>query len=289
MVRLHKSAIRVTDISGQYWCERQMELHHLFGRKITKEIKAGRKMHEALENESNAPVALEPRSYADYLYKQLYTGGLGIATMEKSGLTREIPVYGSINGYKLVGKIDQLNVGPNKEVIITENKVRTNDKSPSDAQIESNKIQLLFYKKMMDDIQSGSYTSENFKRSYGTNTLKVTEEFVRQINALGVRKEMQSIDAVADFFFKSVANMGKVGDDIVLKYVNQFTGETIKMCTLKYDSGEMSRASDYVMKYWRGERESLPVPESEKWKCNICMFFGKECKVWWPQNEADRN
>jgi hypothetical protein len=39
----------------------------------------------------------------------------------------------------------------------------------------------------------------------------------------------------------------------------------------------------YVLGYWNGERESNPVPESEKWKCEWCEFFGDKCKVWWGQ------
>ena len=40
------------------------------------------------------------------------------------------------------------------------------------------------------------------------------------------------------------------------------------------------------MKYWNGERKSLPVPEKESWKCNYCVFFGKECKAWWSAKGA---
>ena len=39
---LHKSSIRVSDITAQYWCERQMEYNYKYGQKITKEIKKGK-------------------------------------------------------------------------------------------------------------------------------------------------------------------------------------------------------------------------------------------------------
>ena len=50
---------------------------------------------------------------------------------------------------------------------------------------------------------------------------------------------------------------------------------------------EAQEAIKYVLQFWNGERESAPVKEAEKWKCNSCKFFGGQCKVWWtPGQEA---
>ncbi len=284
MRRLNKSAIRVTDIAAQYWCELQMELYHIHGKKITSTIKAGTKAHEELESLSNVPVTLEPRSYPDYLYKQLYTGRLALETLGQKGLTRELPVFGSINGYKLSGKIDQLELAAGHCVKIIENKTRASEKAPSDAQLKSNKVQLLVYKKMLSDIQGCSYTVSNFRSSYSLGRMRLSEEMARQLSALGIRDELRSLDNISGSFFDSVRRMGTLCDDMDVRYINQFTGQTIKMCTFKYQESEMEEILSHILGYWRGEREALPVPEEEKWKCRMCTFFGKECKVWWTDN-----
>lgn len=282
MSRLHKSAIRVTDIAGQYWCERQMELYHLYGRDITKGIKIGKKMHEELENETNVPVVLEPRNYADYLYKELYTGVSAINTLHKSGITREISIYGSLNGYKLVGKIDQLE-RRDGEISVVETKTRQKDEPPSDSQKLSNRIQPMFYRKMLADIQERAYTAENFRRSYNIDKLRMTEEFVRQLGAIGVKGDIQNHETIANMFFDSLARIGKLSDKLYLRYVNQFTGKLIKRYAFKYDTDYVSSSTEFVMKFWSGERESLPVPENESWKCTMCTFYGNKCKVWWKE------
>ena len=50
-----------------------MELNYIHGAKITAEIKKGRALHEELENETNVPIVLMPKSYADVMYKMIYT------------------------------------------------------------------------------------------------------------------------------------------------------------------------------------------------------------------------
>ena len=77
--------------------------------------------------------------------------------------------------------------------------------------------------------------------------------------------------------------MGSIDNTLYIRYINQFTGEEIKQHKMEYKKEEMDGIIRYVLKYWNGERESARVPEQEQWKCNYCVFFGKECKVWWGQ------
>ena len=85
-----------------------MEYNYRYGRRITEEIKGGRLIHEELEEETNVPVILQPKNYADAIYKNLYQSHVALGSLKKKGKTREVQVYGSVTGYKLVGKIDEL-------------------------------------------------------------------------------------------------------------------------------------------------------------------------------------
>ncbi len=259
-----------------------MELNYLYGQKITKEIRKGRQIHGDLESETNVPIVLMPKGYPDYMYKSMYTSYMALKTLKEKNKTREVQVYGSIDGFKIVGKIDQLDL-KDGEVIVQEDKTRGSDNIPSDAQILTHKAQVMLYRKLLEDIIAERYTAKAFKESYKTSNMLLTPEFKRQLEAIGVEHDLMGIYSITEAFFSSIRKMGRLSDTLYLRYINQFTGNVIKLHKLKYSDEEMTQMLDFVMKYWKGEREALPVPEQEKWKCNFCAFFGKECKVWWSQ------
>ena len=284
LARLKKTSIRASDIASQYWCEKQMELNYLFGQKITAQIKKGKQIHGDLESETNVPIVLMPKAYADVMYKGLYTSYMALKTLKQNKKTREVSVYGALNGFKVVGKIDQLEI-KESEVIVQEDKTRGSDNIPSEAQMLTHKAQVMLYRKLLQDIKDERYTVKAFKDSYRTSSLLITGEFKRQLESLGVERDLMGVEPITDAFFDGLRKIGKISDTLYIRYINQFTGNEIKLHKIKYSDDEMAQMIDFVMKYWNGEREALPVPMEEKWKCNFCAFFGKECKVWWPQSK----
>lgn len=259
-----------------------MEYNYRYGQKITREIKSGKTIHEELENEVNVPIILQPKSYADAFYKKIYTSTEALKALKAKKKTREVQLYGSIGGYTIVGKIDQLEMKGN-EVIISEDKTRANGNVPSQAQQLVHKIQVMVYKKLLDDVKSGSYGFNNFEIAYHIRSLQLTDEFKRQLDALNIARDMQEIPAISRKFFDELHSMGKVSDTLRIRYINQFTGDEIKSHTIDYRKEEMDGIIRYVLKYWNGERDSMPVPEDEQWKCKFCIFYGDKCKVWWKQ------
>lgn len=279
---LHKSSIRVSDIASQYWCERQMELNYKYGQRITREIKEGKTIHEELENEANVPIILQPKNYADALYKTIYTSLEALKALKEKKKTREVQIYGSINGYSVVGKIDQLEMRDDK-VVISEDKTRASGNVPSESQQLVHKIQVIVYKRMLDDLREGNYGFNNFEVAYHIDKLKMTDEFKRQLDALKISSSLQNIQAVSKDLFGEFKKLGSVSETLHIRYIDQFTGKEIKSHRIEYSKDELDSIIKYVLKYWNGERQSTPVPEDEKWKCRFCVFYGKECKVWWPQ------
>lgn len=266
-----------------------MELNYLFGEKITKEkmdsrIK-GTAFHEELERETaTVPIILMPMSYADSLYKILYMSNAALEALPKNGRCREVQIYGKLNGFRLVGKIDMLEIKDGR-VSIYEDKTKTNEELPSEPQLKSHKAQVITYRKMFDDIASARYTADDFRKDYRTSGLKITQQFAMQLDSLKVPKEEQSIDRIAESLFASFHSLPQLSDNIYLRYTSQLTGKEIKLYKFTYHEEEMKSTLGFVLSYWSGERESLPVPEEEKWKCKWCGFFGNRCKVWWPQQK----
>lgn len=282
--RLGKKSIRATDIAAQYWCEKQMELNYIKGPEITKEIIKGKEIHEELENETNIPIVLQTKSYADFMYKSLYTTYEALKTLKKNKRSRELILYGNIGKYRIVGKMDELLIS-NGNVVIIEDKTRATDKMPSDAQLKSHKAQVILYKKLLRSIMSGAYNEDTFFKDYGVNRLAPTAEFERQLDALGVAKNLRTLPEITKKFFTTYRSIGKLSSTLVIRYINQYTGKKIDNYKFKVSDEETENTINFSLKYWKGEREALPVPYEEKWKCNYCMFFGKECKVWTPQKK----
>lgn len=259
-----------------------MEYNYRYGQKITKEIKGGRVIHEELENEVNVPIMLQPKSYSDALYKKVYTSVEALRALKKNKKTREVQLYGSIGGYKVVGKIDQLEIRNNK-VVISEDKTRANGNVPSKSQQLVHKIQVLVYKKLLDDLVNGLYNYNNFEVAYHIKTLNLTDEFKRQLDVMDIRSDAQNIQSIARNFFSMLQSFDGIDNTMYIRYINQFTGDEIKQHKLEYKGEEINGIIKYILRYWSGERESAPVPEQESWKCNYCVFFGEKCKVWWKQ------
>ena len=94
-----------------------------------------------------------------------------------------------------------------------------------------------------------------------------------------------SLAAVAKEFFNEFSGIKELSGTLCIRYINQFTGKEIKLYKFEYSQEEIDQMLAFSMKYWNGDRDALPVPFEEKWKCNYCVFFGKECKKWWPQKK----
>lgn len=261
-----------------------MEYNYRYGQKITKEIKSGKVMHDELESEVNVPIILQPKSYSDALYKSIYTSFMALKSFEENKKTREVQLYGSIGGYNVVGKMDQLE-HKDGTVVISEDKTRSSDKVPTEAQQLTQRIQVMMYKKLMDDLKEGQYGFDNFKVGYHTQELKITEEFKRQLTAMAVDASLQDVTSISKKYFDSIKKVARTSDTLHIRYINQFTGKEIKLYKFQYKKEEMDEIIKYVLKYWNGTRKAMPVPEEEKWKCNWCVFYGKECKEWWTESQ----
>lgn len=280
MRKLGKKSISVTDVSAQYWCEKKMELEYIYGSSQTKEEKTGKKIHELLENKINIQIDLAPKSYADFVYKILYTNYVGITELLKNKKTREVNIFGRIGGISLRGKIDQLHMKDGK-IIILENKTKSRDEPPYAAQLLTHRVQVMFYKKMLEELRNGAYTLDMFRDDYWIKNLSLTWEFKQQIAMLNISNELTTIDGISNRFFDIVHELPEINNTVYIRYSNQFTEKLIKMYKLNYTEKEYGELSQYSLNYWNGIREALTVPENEQWKCKFCSFFGNKCKVWY--------
>ena len=278
--KLGKNSISATDIASQFWCEKQMELNYLYGKRYTKEMARGAKIHEELQAETYVPLTVEPINYTDFLYKELYENYLALKGLKQRGVGREIIIFGSINGFKLSGKIDELKL-ENGKIVVIEVKTRETRYVINEAVVKPHRVQAMLYKYMLDEIVSKSYTHENFENAYLKGLKPLSNRFLDQLKALSIEGNLLSIESVSKKVFEEIYTLPPIGDELELHYIDRFTGEKVQTMKFKYNKEELKKLLIGAMRYWNGEVKARPVSEEEKWKCRFCRFYGKECKVWY--------
>ena len=116
-----KKPFSVSDFtSGGAWCELQYyyTLTRLPGGRKTRtaEMKAGSKVHKKLEDEVHTTVKIDIVSKEDIFGLKLWNVIQGLRTLRDTGLTREMEVWGMVDGHLVTGIIDSLSYTcPNAE------------------------------------------------------------------------------------------------------------------------------------------------------------------------------
>ncbi len=278
--KLHKNGITATDIATQFWCERQMELNNLYKPTPTKAMEKGARMHEAWQAKAYVPLSVETRSYPDFLYKIAYENYMTLKRLKEGKEGRELMVYGSVNGYRLSGKIDELKIRDGKTVIV-EDKTVKEGMTIDNAHTKPHIVQIMLYRKMLDDIRCRSYSYDNFANVYRLSKAKLSEEFLKGLGEINLKGKYLSLESMYRKMFEEMHAMPELCDDLELRYVDRRSGTVAAELKVRYDRDMLAGDLSYAMQYWRGERESTPVAGQERWKCNSCKFFGKKCMVWW--------
>lgn len=280
--RLHKKSISAKDIANQFWCEKQMELNYVHGQKFTPAMDKGMAVHAQMQSEVYVPLTVEPISYPDRLYKTAYENISSLNTLLEKKIAREIKVFGALNGYNVVGQIDELRMIDGK-VVIVENKTTGGTGIPDAEFTKPHAVQVMLYRKMLEEIKEKAYTYQNFEIYAKTNEMKLSEKFLEGLKSIGIKDELMNISALYRRMFDSMTAVPLLSDSLIIHYVSRNNNKEIGEVTINYDRNALKNDLLYAMQYWRGERDAAPVPEAELWKCSMCRFFGKECTVWWKE------
>ncbi len=277
--KLGKKSLTASDISAQFWCERQMELNAMHGSRRTWAMKKGASIHKVMQDEVYEELKAEPMNYADRLYKEAYENCLNISRLKAEGVCREIKIYGSINGYTIVGKIDELRLVDGK-IMIVEDKTTKHAEDISEEKMRPNKVQIELYRKLLGDAVDGSYSYANFSSTYRIEGMQLSEEFKDSLIDQGVGQDMTGLRAIWNRFFDLLKTFSGMSDNMEINYRSRQTGDLLVKVNMVYSKQRPDKEMIHARGYWNGERESLPGVEEEKWKCKMCQFFGNRCTVW---------
>ena len=208
----------VTDLTAGSWCELQYyyTLTKLPGGKRTRTaaMKRGSKVHEKLEREVYTPVQIDVTKKEDTFGLKVWNIIQGLRVLREQGLTRELEVWGMVDGNVVNGVIDGLsyeNPDPELEedvlssrggsqavtgsqatsseggfeIFITDVKTRTTATPPPQSQVRVATIQLFLYHRFLSDMASGKLDYIRVFERYGLNPDETfSDSFMAQIGAL---------------------------------------------------------------------------------------------------------
>lgn len=114
-----KKPLSVTDLISPAWCELQywysLTRH---GRKLrTAAMKAGTVVHKALEDQVHHTVTVEIKTREDSWGIRIWNVIQSLRLLRNTGITREMEIWGVIDGCVVNGVIDQLSHDPPEEVL----------------------------------------------------------------------------------------------------------------------------------------------------------------------------
>ncbi|KAK4161090.1 exonuclease V [Cladorrhinum sp. PSN259] len=217
-----KRVLAVTDLTAGSWCE----LQHFYvltrrggRRKRTEAMKQGTKIHEALEREVFTPVVVTAATNEEHMAMRVWNMIEGFRTLRDTGLTRELQVWGMVDGNVVSGVIDSVsyeNPDPEleddvvssrggsqsssqrladllppgsqerkTEIFITDVKTRSTPNPPSKPQVHTSIIQLFLYHRFLSEMASDRLDYFHVFERYGVNPDKpFSEAFMAQMDVI---------------------------------------------------------------------------------------------------------
>ena len=149
-----KKPLSVTDLISPSWCELQYwyTLTKYGKKKTTPAMRQGSVVHQKLEHEVHRPVRVETKTLADAWGLKIWNNIQGLRTLRETGMTRELSVWGIIEGQVVGGVIDELSyICPDRELEAASGPTAIDKKLPEDQLTIAD-----FFKKRSDSTAEGN-------------------------------------------------------------------------------------------------------------------------------------
>ncbi|KAI1746921.1 hypothetical protein F4782DRAFT_469976 [Xylaria castorea] len=211
--------LTVTDLAAGAWCELQhwYTLTRLPGGKktITPAMRGGSRVHQKLEDEVHTTVRVSIASKEEAFALRLWNIIQGLRTLRDTGKTRELEVWGTVEGEIFNGVIDQLShespnagfeedldltsssvpsqqpsitdyIGPShKKVYITDVKTRGSDKLPTGPALRPARVQLFLYHRLLSNMATDKLDYNAVFERYGlSGEARFSDAFIAQVGGL---------------------------------------------------------------------------------------------------------
>lgn len=264
--------VRVTDLASQLWCEKQVEFSLKFGRKKTKAMKSGGKIHDALHKEVAVLIEVTPKTFEDVISLKLHNMLSGIRALITDNITREVPVYGNVGSVFVSGQIDEILISDGK-AYIKETKTRLKDSRPTDEQVKTAEFQLMLYRSFLESMKRGDFSPKHVMDFFEMKPDSVISRDFRKETASKGLLMNPLVGGLCEEIFDSVRKIPDISDKMSIEYRSQRTGEPIFSHYFTFDRSDFDSICESATSFWTGERPAAKTKDS--WKCSFCEFRGR--------------
>lgn len=308
--RSRKGYLSVTDLVSGVWCEKQFEYTLERGfRRRTPAMKRGTKIHKILEEQIHTTVPVEVTTKEDEWGLKLFNMCQGLQSLRTEGLTRELDVFGFLDGIFVLGVIDELSyLDPNTPAVdlssdssgggvpidltdssplpvqtlpriayLSDTKTRATQSIPSGSQRRATALQLMFYHRLLSELLAGKVDFSRVLESFqlnGANAL--SDGFISQVGSLESAISLEELlenNSLWGLWSIMQSQLGEtigaIGDTLEVNYRSQKYGDIMDTKTFGYDNELLVAHLDHTIQWWQGERETTGVEIEDAWKCRI--------------------
>jgi exonuclease V len=221
-----KKSLSVTDLVSPAWCELQyfyslVKHGHI---KRTSVMKQGSTVHQTLEEQVYKTIAIDAATTEDVWGLRLWNVIQGLRTLRETGMTRELEVWGIVDGLLVRGIIDEISFicpdeeleaeslssgctseepatrqarlsgiypegrkarVPPRKVYLTDVKTRVARNLPSGASFRPTLFQLMLYHRFFSNLASNNFDADILFKHYQVDvSVGLSDSFISQVAAL---------------------------------------------------------------------------------------------------------
>ncbi|KAI5797672.1 exonuclease V [Geopyxis carbonaria] len=297
--RAKRKGLSVTDLVSNIWCEQQNEYTLKQGfRRRTSEMKRGSEVHKVLEEQVHTIEEVEITTKEESWGLKIFNIYQGLVCLEETGMTRELPVFGFIEGMFVSGIIDEISYAdPHtfnpyatgihesethaisatdaKIAYLSDVKTRARRSLPTASQKRATELQLMLYRQLLFLLWKGEVDLEKLlelKHLDGNNPF--SDGFIARLGSLTTSVSLEtllesnSISGLWSLMHRQLHNsIDSLGDSMGVLYRYQRDGSLIGRQNINNDMDQLQAHLDNTLSWWKGKRETVGVDIEEAWKC----------------------
>lgn len=270
----HHPFLPVSLVKQYFWRETQLILDLVHGKVPTDAMLAGTTLHQQLHTEITEILPVDVATLVDSLYMNMYNLQIGCRQIQRTGLTREFPIYGQLDRLPQCGIVDELVLYRNRVVVI-ENKTRQMFKLPSTAQTRVNRFQVQCYRLLLHHMHQRQFGAANLLKTYGlAGNERPSERFLASLEVGSLRTLFQevSLEEFCHHSFTRVRKLLPLSNQLCIRYIHAPDSQLIGEYWFKFDEAELLADLRGAAAFWFGERQVRPATTEEPWKCRYCSY-----------------
>eukprot|EP00884_Botryococcus_braunii_P004694 jgi/Botrbrau1/14225/Bobra.0254s0014.1 len=196
------------------------------------------------------------------------------AQLTREGKTREVYLFGKVQGQWLRGYVDQIEMDSEGHALIVENKFRRSAKMPTPAQERTSLFQAQLYCLLYEGLAEflSGPDAVGFLEAYNIDVEKVLWSDIRKkASRLGLHN-YRSLEKAVEYLREAAEKLPPLSPRVVVRYFFQGTGELLGEVEAAYSKQQVLKQVTKTMGFWKGSKPPKKVPGKERWKCNFCQY-----------------